>query len=86
MDNNKKAYEALIKGIQNYIKETIDKYADKTYTVVVTGTNGYDSTYNINLNGVIYTNVPTIGGICNINETVRLLIPQGNYSKMVILK
>lgn len=87
MDNQKKAYENLLKGIQNYVKDVINKYTDRTYTGLIVGvSNSSDNTYIVNINGVQYTNVPTIGGTCTTNATVRVLVPQGNFSNMFILK
>ena len=40
----------------------------------------------IELNGVKYNGITTIGGTCSLNEMVRVMIPQGQYNNMFILK
>jgi transcriptional regulator with XRE-family HTH domain len=42
--------------------------------------------YTVEINGVEYSHVSTTGGRCNIYETVHVLVPQGNFSNMFILK
>ena len=42
--------------------------------------------YTIELNGVEYSGIDTIGGTCIVNEIVRVMIPQGQYNNMFILK
>lgn len=84
MDTEKNAYEELLKGIAKLLKETNGLPYDITKTAVVSAVNtdGYD----IKLNGIDYYNVPTLSGTCNINETVRVTIPENNLKNMFILK
>ena len=73
-----------MQGIQNYVKDVINKYCDKTYTGLITAIT--DDGYTVSINGIEYPNVDTIGGTCTINETVHVLVPQGSFSNMFIIK
>ena len=73
-----------MQGIQNYVKDVINKYCDKTYTGLITAIT--DDGYTVSINGIEYPNVDTIGGTCTLNETVRVLVPQGSFSNMFIIK
>ena len=87
MDKAQKAYDELKKGIQNYIKISLDNVPmDKTFTALIKSYGEEEGTYNIILNNTEYKNVPSLGGTCIINETVRVMIPQNNYTNMFILK
>ena len=87
MDKAQKAYDELKKGIQNYIKISLDNVPmDKTFTALIKSYGEEEGTYNIILNNTEYKNVPSLGGTCVINETVRVMIPQNNYTNMFILK
>lgn len=87
-ERDKQAYEQLLLGIQGYMDKCLENIsADRTTTAVVKYADDDDYTlYTISMNGQIYSNVPTIGGVCGTNEIVQVLIPQGNYSNMFILK
>ena len=86
MDDSKNAYNKLKKGIEDFVRIIVDKSADKTYTAIIKKVNS-DGTYDIMLNGVKYTNIPTcIGNACIVNETVHVTIPQGNINNMFIIK
>jgi hypothetical protein len=75
----------LTKGITRFNdKQMSDAPYDKTVTARVLSVE--IEGYNILLNDVEYTNVPTLGGTCSINETVQVTIPQNNYSNMFIIK
>lgn len=85
MDRNETAYNQLMQGIQQYTKECLDNGGyDKTYTAIIKSvtTQGY----TILLNGQTYENVKTIGGTCVVNETVKVIVPQNNFTNMFILK
>lgn len=84
MNEQQKAYQKLIQGVQNYVKDMVDKYSDKTYTGIIKAIN--TDGYTVMINGVQYPNIDTIGGSCTLNETVKVLVPQGNFSNMFILK
>lgn len=86
MDKAQKAYDELKKGIQNYIKILLDNVPmDKTFTALIKSKND-DNTYNILLNNTEYNDIPTLCGTCDINETVKVTVPQNNYTNMFILK
>lgn len=87
-EKDKQAYEQLLLGIQGYVDKCLENsFVDRTTTAIVKYADDEDFTlYTITLDGKTYHNVPTIGGICGNNEMVRVLIPQGNYSNMFILK
>ncbi|MBQ0112206.1 MAG: hypothetical protein KBT03_03660 [Bacteroidales bacterium] len=85
MDKNEIAYQQLLQGIQEYTQECLDNGGyDKTYTAIIKSvtTQGY----TILLNGQTYENIKTIGGTCVVNETVKVIVPQNNFSNMFILK
>lgn len=84
MDEEQKAYQKLMQGIQNYVKDMVYKYSDKTYTGIIKSVD--DDGYTVSINGIEYPNITTIGGTCAIQETVRVLVPQGRFSNMFILK
>lgn len=86
MDKQLQAYKSLLRGIQQYIKDTVGRYADRTYVGVIKAYDSTENEYTVELNGIEYSHVATIGGSCNINETVHILVPQGNFSNMFILK
>lgn len=85
MNKFQEAIKDLENGIKLYVNKMIEKSPkDMTYSAIIYS--GGIEGYNIKLNGKIYENVPTIGGVCTVNETVKVLIPQNNYNNMIILK
>ncbi|MBQ0112310.1 MAG: hypothetical protein KBT03_04185, partial [Bacteroidales bacterium] len=85
MNKDKIAYDELLKGIQNYVQKCVnDSGKDMTYTAVIKSVDSEG--YTILLNGATYSGVKTIGGLCSANEVVNVLIPNGNYNNMIILK
>lgn len=87
MEKDKIAYEQLIQGIQGYIDKCLDNSgADITTVGLIKEIYEDDEGYSVEINGQLYENVRSIGGLCTINETVNILIPQGNYNNMLILK
>lgn len=86
MDKQNRAYTALLRGIQQFVRDTVDKYSDKTYTGLIRAYDSVEDEYTVEINGVEYSHVSTTGGRCNIYETVHVLVPQGNFSNMFILK
>ena len=86
MDKYTNAVEQLKSGIKDYVNKRLDDITcDKTYSALVV--NKYnDNSYDIVLNGVKYNKIKTIGGYCNVNEIVKVLVPQNNYNNMFILK
>lgn len=58
---------------------------DKTRGGVIRGEGSVPNTYNVQVDGVVYTNVKTTGGISpNINDTVTVIFPTNNSSQMAI--
>lgn len=86
MDKYTNAVEQLKYGIKDYVNKRLDDITcDKTYSALVV--NKYnDNSYDIILNGVKYNKIKTIGGYCDVNEIVKVLVPQNNYNNMFILK
>ena len=85
MDKYTNAVEQLKYGIKDYVNKRLDDITcDKTYSALVV--NKSNDGYDIVLNGVKYNKIKTIGGYCNINEIVKVLVPQNNYNNMFILK
>lgn len=85
MEDYKETMLEMIRGN----KIMIDSYlssnpSDKTKKGVVKKT-GF-SKYSVEVEGKIYDDIPTIGGTCAINEVVRVMIPQNQYSNMFIIK
>ena len=73
----------LEKGILRYVDNSIE---NAPYTQVYTGlikSSGVDG-YTISLNGVEYANVPSKGTFL-ANDTVRVVVPNNQYSNMFIL-
>lgn len=73
------------KGTIRYNKKQIDDAPyDKTKTGIIKGVS--NNGYTVLIDGVEYNNVPTIGGGCLVNETVRVVYPQNKMNNMFILK
>ena len=83
-DKDKIAYEQLLRGIQSYVDKCLAENKEITTTARVVGIE--NGLYTIELNGVKYNGITTIGGTCSLNEMVRVMIPQGQYNNMFILK
>lgn len=85
MDKYTNAVEQLKYGIKDYVNKRLDDITcDKTYSALVV--NKSNDGYDIVLNGVKYNKIKTIGGYCDVNEIVKVLVPQNNYNNMFILK
>lgn len=85
-EREKNAYDQLLQGVQSFVKKCVNESnRDITTTARITSIQS-DGSYNIDLNGVEYKNIDTIGGECTLNEMVRVVIPQGQYNNMFILK
>ena len=83
-DKDKIAYEQLLRGIQSYVDKCLAENKEITTTARVVGIE--NGLYTIELNGVKYSGIDTIGGTCTINEMVKVMIPQGQYNNMFILR
>ena len=85
-EREKNAYDQLLQGVQSFVKKCVNESnRDITTTARIVSVQS-DGSYNIDLNGVEYKNIDTIGGECTLNEMVRVVIPQGQYNNMFILK
>lgn len=86
MEKAENAYNQLLNGIKDYVLSTSENIPrDITGSATIRRVNG-NGTYDIMFGNVVYTNIKTLGGICKPNETVKVLIPQGQYNNMFILK
>ena len=79
------AYQQLLEGITFYIDKVVSDNKEKTMTARIVSVQE-DGSYTIDLEGKQYSNIGTIGGVCTINEMVKVMIPQGQYNNMFILK
>ena len=79
------AYRQLLEGITFYIDKVVSDNKEKTTTARIVSIQE-DGSYTIDLDGKQYSNIGTIGGVCTINEMVKVMIPQGQYNNMFILK
>ena len=85
-EREKNAYDQLLQGVQSFVKKCVNESnRDITTTARIVSIQS-DGSYNIDLNGVEYKNIDTIGGECALNEMVKVMIPQGQYNNMFILK
>lgn len=85
-DKDKNAYNQLLKGISSYVKKIVgESSVDVTYNATIKSVNA-NNTYTIDLNRHLYNNIPTIGGYCKVGEVVKVLVPQRQFSSMIILK
>ena len=86
MEKDKIAYEQLLQGIQSYVNKCLgESNRDITTTGKIVEV-VEDGGYTVEINGVQYSDIDTIGGKCTLNEMVRVVIPQGQYNNMFILK
>ena len=84
MSDNRQASNALLKGIEHIVKKELEKAPiDKTYTGIIK-TVKENNLYDIIMQGQLYTNVPSIFKGLTVNSTVKVKIPQGQYSLMYI--
>lgn len=86
MEKDKIAYEQLLQGIQSYVNKCLgESNRDITTTGKIIEV-VEDGGYTVEINGVQYSDIDTIGGECTLNEMVKVIIPQGQYNNMFILK
>lgn len=82
--SEKQASNALLTGIEHIVKEEIKKAPiDKTYTAVVKTVKD-ENLYDVFMQGQLYPNVPSIFTNLKINDTIKVKIPQNQYSSMYI--
>ena len=84
-EKDKNAYKQLLQGIQSYVNKCIaESNSDITTTARIVEIK--NELYTVEINGVQYSGIDTIGGTCSVNEMVKVVIPQGQYNNMFILK
>lgn len=77
--------DKLKEGVKFYVDEKIKNAPfTKIYTGRIVGATDFG--YQVLYNSKTYDDVQTIGGICLMNETVRIVIPDNNMNNMFILK
>ena len=86
MEKDKIAYEQLLQGIQSYVNKCLGESSRDITTTGKIVEVVEDGGYTVEINGVQYSDIYTIGGKCTLNEMVRVVIPQGEYNNMFILK
>ena len=86
MEKDKIAYEQLLQGIQSYVNKCLEESNRDITTTGKIVEVVEDGGYTVEINGVQYSDIDTIGGKCALNEMVRVVIPQGQYNNMFILK
>ncbi|MEG1353717.1 MAG: pyocin knob domain-containing protein [Malacoplasma sp.] len=82
----------LIEGIKFYVDNRIDN-APKDITITgqivsihqIQGIHGLEYTYDVRVNNVLYKGIRAVGGTCLGNQSVRVVIPESQYSNMFIL-
>ena len=77
----------LEKGIMKYVDDGIKNSPDtESITGLVASVPSNNSGYGVKINGVTYTHVPSLGATnYNVNDTVIVIIPNGQYNNMYIL-
>lgn len=86
MEKDKIAYEQLLQGIQSYVNKCLEESNRDITTTGKIVEVVEDGGYTVEINGVQYSDIDTIGGDCTLNEMVKVVIPQGQYNNMFILK
>ncbi len=82
--NNKQSADALLKGIKFLVDNAVKNAPmDKTYSGLIKGKN-IDNTYDVEIQGQIYTHVQSVFSDLKENDTVKVRIPQNQYSQMYI--
>lgn len=82
--NNKKASESILDGVSYIINKSLkDAPIDKTVTGLIKKVSE-DNLYDILLENKLYLNVPSFFKGLNVNDTVKVKIPQNQYSQMYI--
>lgn len=83
MNKNKEALDELMNGI----KYLIDNSKDNG-TLILNGiiqSANADKTYNVKINGIIYENISSILIPLAVGNVVKVIVPQGQYSQMIII-
>jgi hypothetical protein len=83
--NDKGIQEALLKTIDIMIDNKLKNLGFNYYVDGVIKEKNKDGTYNVLINGVVYKNIPSKNGFAySINDTVQILIKNGNWSHKFI--
>ncbi len=85
MDKIENAVNELKKGKMGYVSNMISNANyDRTVVGNIKSVNGTKST--VVINQIEYTNIPKLDYVTvNVNDVVKIVIPQNNYSNMFIL-
>ena len=86
MEKDKIAYEQLLQGIQSYVNKCLEESNRDITTTGKIVEVVEDGGYTVEINGGQYSDIDTIGGECALNEMVKVVMPQGQYNNMFILK
>lgn len=79
----REASKSILKGIDYLIKKRMENYSiDKTFTGIIKSKD--NNLYGVMIQGKTYNNVPSMFNSLDINDTVKIKIPQGRYSQMYI--
>lgn len=82
--DNKKASEAILKGINYIIENKINKAPmDKTFNGLIK-TVRKDNLYDVLIQGKVYPNIPSMISGLEVNDIVKVKSPQNQYSQMYI--
>lgn len=84
-DKNTEAMKALLKGVETLIDSKLDNNITLILTGVVLSADRGEDTYTIAINGNEYKDVPTISDGIEMGQTVKVIVPQGQYNQMFIL-
>lgn len=76
----------LIENIKEMISTLIDKASyDRTFNAIVTNINS-NGTYSVKINNIEYKNIRALSHLSvEINDSVKVTVPQNNYNYMFIL-
>lgn len=78
------ATQALLQGMNYLIQEQISKAPiDKTFDAIISSVKE-DNIYDVKVDNHIYTNIPSMFKGLSLNDTVKVKVPQGQYSQMYI--
>lgn len=85
MDNNEKAIDSLLKGVEYMVDSKIKTSPMDRTTVGIVKKVNTDDTYDVQINRTTYGNVPSMFKGLAVGESVKVLIPQGQMNQIFIL-
>ena len=85
MDNNEKAIDSLLKGVEYMVDNKIKTSPMDRTTVGIVKKVNTDDTYDVQINRTTYGNVPSMFKGLAVGESVKVLIPQGQMNQIFIL-